>query len=166
MRLGCDWGLVQPSDTGMKRILELFVAIVVGSFVLHCAPSGKHGNGGGGGGGGDSGVGDAAADGSGCCTVTSPTFTKIAEGDLAMSGLSPVISVGAYRQVMLYMSGVASGCGDYYYPLFRPDANTVFGSTGQQTALNTGMLIRVDGTDMEILGGCAGHYVVAGIGLN
>ena len=107
------------------------------------------------------------------------SFTKLAEGDLSLAGVtSAPIPVSSYREVVVYIISTTDGCknaGVVVSPKivdqFRPDAQTPFGETGQQQTSATpgGGLVHVDGVDMRLvlrpesstLPTCIVHYVVA-----
>jgi hypothetical protein len=142
----------------MRRKLSIALCIIAGSFFLYCGQSAMNVMN-----GGDGGVGDANAQQSGCCTPTAPTFTKIAEGDLTANMPSPDISVGAYREVVVYLSACfGSGGVRQSTAKFRPDANTPYGYTGTDLT-NGGGRVRVDGSDLQLVSACSPHYIVAGV---
>lgn len=140
--------------------------MIAGSFTIHCSQTAMTTMLGPDGGTGDGAVSDAHADGAGCCMATAPVFIKLAEGDLSNEiTMSPVIPVGAYREIVVYASG---DCSSGLHAQFRPDGNTGFGSTAQWVSEDGGRL-RVDGADLRFrLSSCGTnttgyHYVVAGV---
>ncbi|WP_394844891.1 hypothetical protein LZC95_48580 [Pendulispora brunnea] len=155
----------------MKPKLQIVLASILGSFVIYCTSSTN-------GPSDTSFVPDAHADSSGgaCCNAVAPKFTKLAAGALTTANTpSPVIAVGNYREVVVYTTGSflcqGNGVVQTVGPeaIFRPDAETPFGSTGQN--LSSGGRARVDGVDMELVvtgpvgSTCRGgvSYVVAGV---
>jgi len=130
--------------------------MILGSFCVYCGQSAMHH-------GGDGPVSDASAS-TDANPPTPPVFTKIIEGDLAEGASSPTLSVGAYRQVVVYLT-TSGQCVNETDAKFRPDANTQFGYTGQSISDYGpgGGLLRVDGPDMILVASCAIHYAVAGV---
>ncbi|WP_394836510.1 hypothetical protein LVJ94_06345 [Pendulispora rubella] len=155
----------------MKPKLQIVLASILGSFVIYCTSSTN-------GPSETSFVPDAHADspGGACCNAVAPKFKKLAEGALTKANTpSPIIPVGNYREVVVYTNGsfMCQGNGVVLTvgpeSIFRPDADTAFGSTGQN--LSSGGRARVDGVDMEVVvrspvgTTCGGgvSYVVAGV---
>ncbi len=134
----------------MRVHAGLVIASIVGSFLVYCGQAGTSRDG--------AVVHDAAADTGTCCTATAPTFTKLAEGDTTAGVPTTAVAVGAYREVIVYLS---PGTNCVVETAFRPDASTPFGITGQFA--DNGARLRVDGTDLQLRSDCAFHYVVAGV---
>lgn len=135
----------------MKRHFFNAICITIGSLALYCGQSTMSSM------MSDGGVSDANAQACGSCCTQAPVFTKIWEGDITETTASPDIAVAPYRQVVLSVTANTCTSGPpALVPWFRPDANTAYGSTGQQalgfngTIVNPGGLIRVDGSSMQI----------------
>ena len=134
----------------------LIIAAIAGSFFVYCGQAATTNDG--------AVVHDAHADGT-CCAATAPVFTKLAEADLAGNSVSAPVAVGAYRQIVVYITrgpaGITGGCSLAYE--FRADASSPFGTTGQTSSW--GGQIRVDGTDVRLHAPCSDsyHYVIAGV---
>ena len=143
----------------MKTKLSMAGCMILGSFLIYCGSGGDHF------------AGDAMGDSGTTCTTTPPMFTKLAEGDLAANSSSQPIAVGAYREVVVYVSGVTTAActsTSLFAPAFRPDANTPFGFTGQTIIVSTSVVsggrLRVDGADLMLKSiACPAHFVVAGV---
>jgi len=137
--------------TVMSTKLHHVALMIAGSFLIYCCQA-AHPDGGA--------VPDASAGGT-CCTPVAQTFTKLAEGTVAASSTSPVISVAGSAELVVYYRvtpgcNVISSIGPQVY--FRPDGSTAFGYTGQAAAGR----VRVDGPDMQIgAAGCDITYAVA-----
>jgi hypothetical protein len=154
------------------RKVGMALCMVVGAFIIHCGQSAMNGST-----NADGFLKDAMGQmGGTCCPPPGQTFTKLAEGDLTMGSSSSVIPVGAYREVVVYMSKVpSSACSTAPGPnlkvQFRPSSSDAFGTTGQVVFVDDGGRFRVDGPDMQLVltnaGICtpalSGHYVVAGV---
>jgi hypothetical protein len=172
----------------LHRKLPLAFAMILGSFAVYCTQSAIHGADGAGtadgGPGQDDGsfIDDANAQTmpGACCALTAPTFTTLAEKDLAInaSNGNPVafttssVDVSAYREVVVLVS-LTGGCTVSNSPaLFQAPGSSVFGSSGQ--LVTEGGRLRVDGPQLELRfnaegpgAPCSGnvHYVVEGVGL-
>lgn len=134
----------------------LIIASIAGSFFVYCGQAATTND-------GDI-VKDGHADGT-CCAATAPVFTKLADADLAGTSTSAPIAVGAYRQIVVYITrgptGITGGCALSLE--FRADASSPFGTTGQTGSW--GGQFRVDGTDVRLRAPCTDtyHYVIAGV---
>jgi hypothetical protein len=128
-------------------------------------------------------VRDAAAQGA-CCTQAAQTFTKLAEGDISdVASTSSVLSVGPYRELVVYMTNSSTGsggcitglnaCCPCLQPQFRADGSSPFSGFGPSFCYTEGGRVRVDGPDFRLglntvknTGLCNAtsyHYVVAGV---
>jgi len=139
----------------MQR-LRMTLFLVIGSFLVYCSQSATMND-------PDGGPTADADTGGSCCAAAPFGFTKLAEGDLVPNTPSPAIAVGAYRELVVYIT--VSPCHDGVDIRFRADASSPFGRTGQYFNSTEGARLRVDGTDMQLRGpeGCTVHYVVAGV---
>jgi hypothetical protein len=164
----------------MRNRLGVILCIFIGSFCLYCGQSAMTmlGNGhghrdGGSAGSTDGPIGDAMAQSGGggtCCTPPAQTFTKLAEGDLtASNGSSSVISVGNYREIVLYTSGSITGCSSTVLK-FRADASSAYGTFFELSGNASSARLQVNGAQAVINslfsgGNCSDsiHFVVAGV---
>jgi hypothetical protein len=114
-----------------------------------------------------------------CCVLGRPTFVKLAEGTLTIGALvSDPIHVGAYTEIMVYVSASLAGsgaCPRLDPPQFRSDPALPFATTGRliDIAGFRGGRLPVDGSELRLsmgnpaqFPGCTSvsyHYVVAGV---
>jgi len=162
----------------MRTKIFIVLASLFGAFCIYCTQSAAPGGA----------VRQAiGAEPPACCTMPAQSFVKLAEGDLTAGALTtPPIAIGGYTDLVLYVtttrvhrSGCIGTCCPYIsQPLFRLDASTPFGATGQSAGIQfagEGAHLRVDGSDMMLtmqdptasnFSGCASinyHYVIAGV---
>jgi len=157
----------------MRSKLSMATVMIIGSFVIYCGQQAMNISGVDGGPPMSDGfvkdafVRDANAQSSGACCTQGYSFAKLSEGDLGPGGMSGPITVGNYREAIIYLRPISTACP--VYVSFRPDSNSPFAFTGTYD-VSVGARLPVNGSDLRVefatSGACAitsTHYMVAGV---